>query len=57
MRSKQRGRHCDAVLNLTYYFEASLLSRDVNRPRLCSVNKDGGGVNDIPCKPHSDLLW
>jgi hypothetical protein len=23
------------------------MSRDVNRPRLCNVNKDGGGVNDI----------
>jgi hypothetical protein len=33
-------RQCDAVLNLTYYFE-TLLSRDVNSPRLCFVNKVG----------------
>jgi len=25
-----------------------LLSRDVNNPRRCYVNKDGGGVNDLP---------
>jgi hypothetical protein len=57
MRSKQRGRQCDAVLNITcYYFEALLLSRDVNSPRLCYVNKDGEGLNDLPCKPNSDLL-
>jgi len=45
-------------LNLTltcYYFE-TLLSRDVNSPMLCYVNKDGGGVNDLSCKPHFDLL-
>ena len=33
-----------------------LLSRDVNSPRLCYIKKDGGGVNDLPCKPNSDLL-
>jgi len=33
-----------------------LLSRDVNSPKLCYVNKDGGVVNDFPCKPNSDLL-
>jgi hypothetical protein len=39
MRSKQRGRQCDAVLNFTcYYFEALLLSRDVKSPRLCFVH-------------------
>jgi len=42
-------------LNLTYYFE-TLLSRDVNSPRRCYVNKDDGGVNDLPCKPNFDLL-
>jgi len=40
-------------LTLTYYFETLL--RDVNSPRLCYV-KDGGGVNDLFCKPNSDLL-
>jgi len=38
-------------LNLTltcYYFEQLLLSRDVNTPRRCDVNKDGGGMNDLP---------
>ena len=34
-----------------------LLSRGVNSPRLCYVNKDGGGVNDLHCKPNFDLLW
>ena len=33
-------------LTLTYYFE-TVLSRDVNTPRRCDVNKDGGGVNDL----------
>jgi len=33
-----------------------LLSRGVNSPRLCYVNKDGGGVNDLAFKPNSDLL-
>ena len=33
-----------------------LLSRGVNSPRLCYVNKDGVGVNDLPCKPNSNLL-
>jgi len=33
-----------------------LLSRGVNSPRLCYVNKDGGGVNDLFCKPNFDLL-
>jgi len=33
-----------------------LLSRDVNNPRLCYVNKDGGWVNDISCKPNFNLL-
>ena len=33
-----------------------LLSRDVNSRRLFYVNKDGGGVNDLPSKPNSDLL-
>jgi len=32
-------------LTLTYYFET--LSRDVNIPRRCDVNKDGGEVNDL----------
>ena len=32
------------------------LSRGVNSPRLCYVNKDGGGVNDLAFKPNSDLL-
>jgi len=32
-------------LTLTcYYFETLLLSRDVNSPRRCYVNKDCGGV-------------
>jgi len=47
-------------VNLTltcYYFDTLLLSRDVNSPRLCSVNKYGGGVNDLPCKPNFDLLF
>jgi hypothetical protein len=46
------------TLNLTltcYYFE-TVLSRDVNSPRLCNVNKDGGGVNDHFCKHEFDLL-
>ena len=34
-------------LTLTYYFETLLLFRDVNSPRLCYVNNDGGGVNDL----------
>ena len=33
-----------------------LLSRGVNSPRLCFVNKDGGGVNDLACKPNFNLL-
>jgi len=33
-----------------------LLSRGVNSPRLCYVNKDGGGVNDLASKPNFDLL-
>ena len=33
-----------------------LLSRVVNSPRLCYVNKDDGGVNDLACKPNFDLL-
>jgi hypothetical protein len=37
-------------LNLTL-----LLSRDVNNPRLCYVNKDGARVNDL-CIPNFDLL-
>jgi len=47
-------------LNLTltcYYFETLLLSRDVCTPRRCYVNKDGGGVNELPSKPNSDLLF
>jgi len=44
-------------LTLTYYFETMLLPRDVKSPRLCYVNKDGGGVNDISCKPNFDLLF
>jgi hypothetical protein len=39
MRSTQRGRQCDAVLNLTYYFE-TLLSRDVNSPTIYFVNSE-----------------
>jgi len=42
-------------LTLTYYFE-TLLSRDVNTPRRCYVNKEGGEVNDLPFKPKLDLL-
>ena len=38
-------------LTITYYFETLLLSRDVNSSRRCYVNKDGGGVNDLFCKP------
>jgi len=33
-----------------------LLSYGVNSPRLCFVNQDGGGVNDLHCKPNFDLL-
>jgi hypothetical protein len=45
-------------LTLTcYYFETLLLSGDVNTPRLCYVNKDGGGVNDLSCKPNFHLLF
>jgi hypothetical protein len=41
MRSKQRGKQSDAVLNLTYYFEALLLlSHDVNSSRLCFINSE-----------------
>ena len=43
-------------LTITYYFATLLLSRDVNSPRLCYVNKDGGGVNDLPRKPNFDLF-
>jgi len=43
-------------LTLTYYFE-TVLSRDVNTPRRCDVNKDGGGVNDLPSKPNFNLLF
>jgi len=43
-------------LTLTYYFETLLLSRDVNSPRRCYVNKDDGGVNSFPSKPNVDLL-
>jgi len=46
-------------VNLTltcYYFETLLLSRVVYSPRLCYVNKDGGGVNNLAYKPNSDLL-
>jgi len=43
-------------LTLTYYFETLLLSRDVNSPRRCYVNKYGGGVNDLPCKSNFNLL-
>jgi hypothetical protein len=60
MKCKQRGRQCDTVLKIPcYYFEnlLLLLSRDVNSPRHCFVNKDGGGVNDLPCKSNSVLLW
>jgi len=42
---------------LVIIFKLLLLSRDVNSPRLCYVNKDGGGVNDLSCKPNFDLLW
>jgi hypothetical protein len=38
---------CDAVLNLTYYFEALLLSRHVNSRRLCNVNNEVDSVT--PC--------
>jgi len=44
-------------LILTYYFETLLLSSDVNSPRRCYVNKDGGGMNNLPCKPNFDLLF
>jgi len=46
-------------VNLTltcYYFETFVISRDVNSPRLCYDNKDGGGVNDLSCKPNYVLL-
>ena len=33
-----------------------LLSRGVNSPRLCYVNKDGGGVNDLFRKPNFELV-
>jgi len=33
-----------------------LLSRGVKNPRLCYVNKDGGGVNELSCKPNFDFL-
>jgi hypothetical protein len=33
-----------------------LLSRGVNSPGLCYVNKDGGGVNVLACKSNVDLL-
>ena len=45
-------------LNLTstcYYF-GTLLSRDVNSPRLYYVNKDGGGVNDLSCKSNFQIV-
>ena len=51
---------CDAVRNLIltcYYFETLLLLRDVNIPRRCYVNKDGGQLNDLPCKPNFELLF
>jgi len=32
------------------------LSRDVNSPRRCYVNKVGGGVNDLPYSQNFDLL-
>jgi hypothetical protein len=51
MLCKQWGRQGDAVLNFNL-----LWSRDVNSHRLCFVNKDGGGVNDLACKPNFDLL-
>jgi len=34
-----------------------LLSHGVNSPRLCYVNKDGGGVNDLASKPNFNLLF
>ena len=34
-----------------------LWSRDVNSPRLCYVNKDGGGVNDLSCKLNFQLVF
>jgi len=44
-------------LTLTcYYFETLLWSSDVNTLRRCDINKDGGGVNDLPSKPNIDLL-
>jgi len=47
---------CKRNFELVIILKCLLLSRDVNSPRLCYVNKDGGGVNDLPCKPNSDLL-
>jgi hypothetical protein len=47
-------------LNLTltcYYFETLLLSRNVLSPRRCDVNKDGGGVNDLSCKPNFNICY
>jgi len=34
-------------LTLTCYYSETLLLHDVNSPRLCYVNNDGGGVNDL----------
>jgi len=45
-------------LTLTcYYFETLLLLRDVNSPRRCYVNKDDGGMNDLPSKPNFKLCY
>ena len=35
-------------VSLTSYYFETLLSHDVNSPRRCYVNKDGGGANDLP---------
>ena len=47
---------CKPNFELVIILKLLLLSRGVNSPRLCYVNKDGGGVNDLPCKPNYYLL-
>jgi len=48
---------CKPIFELVIILKLLSLSRDVNSPRLCYVNKDGGAVNDLSCKPNSDLLF
>jgi len=61
MLRQQRWRRVNDLPSLPNFelviiLKLLLLSRDVNNPRLCYVNKDGGGVNDLHCKPKFDLL-